>query len=74
MHLKLHGLKEETLNIFSTTKGEILNYNELHLFLGKIMGDSNEIEKNATETRQAFQEIAKVSEQLAQVAEVSTSL
>lgn len=74
MQVDLREHEEKMLNVFSTTKGEILENDSLLHLLEDIKKESIEIEKKATETRKTLQEITETSEQFSPVADIATSL
>ncbi|OHT04933.1 Dynein heavy chain, cytoplasmic [Tritrichomonas foetus] len=74
MQVELREHEEKMLNVFSTTKGEILENDSLLHLLEEIKTESIDIEKKASETRQTLQEITVTSEQFSPVADIATNL
>ena len=74
MQVELRDHEEKMLNVFSTTKGEILENDSLLHLLEEIKTESIDIEKKASETRQTLQEITATSEQFSPVADIATNL
>ena len=74
MQVSLSSLEDKMLNVFSETKGEILENDELLHLLEHIKEESTQIEQKAKETRATLQEITETSEQFSPVAEVATNL
>ncbi|KAI5541278.1 dynein heavy chain family protein family [Trichomonas vaginalis G3] len=74
MQVSLSKLENDMLDVFSKTKGEILEDDNLLHLLEDIKNESISIEQKANETRKTLQEIGKTSEQFSPVAEVATSL
>ncbi|KAH0791159.1 Dynein heavy chain family protein [Histomonas meleagridis] len=68
MQIDLRNLEEKMLNVFSTTKGEILENDELLYLLEDIKKESIRIEQKVNETNLTLQEITQVSEKYSPVA------